>query len=143
MEEFSTYGLWFQSLHEIWQRKVFHVRYYDFQAHLSSKSFITSLMTHSSHHLSTMTCKKWIFFYLCCCLLVCSPYAFTYRNFVVPPYIVRAKASYCTNRVWKSGKFLFGFVGNIGKKHRPKFSKRGKSYFKNSDMSWYRKGMIS
>ena len=90
MEEFSTYGLWFQSLHEIWQRKVFHVRYYDFRAHLSSKSFITSLMTHSSHHLSTMTCKKWIFFYLCCCLLVCSPYAFTYRNFVVPPYVVHA-----------------------------------------------------
>jgi hypothetical protein len=36
--------------------------YYDFRAHLSSKSFITSLMTHSSHHLSAMTCKKWIFF---------------------------------------------------------------------------------
>ena len=142
MEEFSTYGLWFQSLHEIWQRKVFHVRYYDFQAHLSSKSFITSLMTHSSHHLSTMTCKKWIFFYLCCCLLVCSPYAFTYRNFVVPPYGVRAKPSYCKNRLWKSGKFYLVLVGNIGKSTDQSFQKGGFFWKKDLDMSWSRRGMI-
>ena len=130
MEEFSTYGLWFQSLHEIWQRKVFHVRYYDFRAHLSSKSFITSLMTHSSHHLSTMTCKKWIFFYLCCCLLVCSPYAFTYRNFVVPPYV----HTYVLNLL--IAQTDFERVGNfylvslvILAKTPTKFSNRGKIFF--------------
>ena len=129
MEEFSTYGLWFQSLHEIWQRKVFHV------------IMIFELIWALNHllqvwwHTVPIICLLWhvrngFFFYLCCCLLVCSPYAFTYRNFVVPPYVVRAKASYCTNRLWKSGKFLFGFVGNIGKNADQSFQKGGKLFWK-------------
>ena len=96
-------------------------------------------------HTVPIICLLWhvrngfFFFNLCCCLLVCSPYAFTYRNFVVPPYGVRAKPSYCKNRLWKSGKFL---VGNIGKNTDQSFQKGGFFWKKDLDMSWSRRGMI-
>ena len=131
MEEFSTYGLWFQS--KVCMR-------YDKGKFFMICIMIFELIWALNHllqvwwHRVPIICLLWHvrngFFYLCCCLLVCSPYAFTYRNFVVPPYVVRAKASYCTNRLWKSGKFLFGFVGNIGKNTDQSFQKGGKTVLK-------------